>query len=161
MLSWDNRPNETRRFGSIFNLQCYLLHSILWSDSAKTSASAMALSFLGLAPQPELWPAMICLRQPTAQALIWSRSSRNWYVWLTVVRWTTNQHENPLMWLPRKSSTENGDYGDDRKNQLTTAGYDYNTVQAKVNELLGQKAAPTSPSKKSNDVIAQEVINGK
>lgn len=51
--------------------------------------------------------------------------------------------------------------GDDRKSRLTGAGYDYNIVQAKVNELLGQKAAPASPAKKSNDVIAQEVINGK
>ena len=51
--------------------------------------------------------------------------------------------------------------GDDRKSRLTAAGYDYNAVQAKVNELLGQKAAPAAPVKKSNDVIAQEVINGK
>lgn len=62
----------------------------------------------------------------------------------------------------RKSSTENGGgNGDDRRNRLTAAGYDYNAVQAKVNALLGQKAAPAAPTKKSNDVIAQEVINGK
>lgn len=52
-------------------------------------------------------------------------------------------------------------YGDDRKNRLTGAGYDYNAIQAKVNELLGQKAKPAALVKKSNDVIAQEVINGK
>ena len=51
--------------------------------------------------------------------------------------------------------------GDDRKSGLTAAGYDYNTVQAKVNELLWQKAKPAAPAKKPNDVIAQEVINGK
>ncbi len=51
--------------------------------------------------------------------------------------------------------------GDHRRNRLTAAGYDYNTVQAKVNTLLGQKAAPAAPTKKPNDVIAQEVINGK
>lgn len=51
--------------------------------------------------------------------------------------------------------------GDDRRNRLTTAGYDYNAVQAKVNALLGQKATPAAPARKSNDVIAQEVINGK
>ena len=45
--------------------------------------------------------------------------------------------------------------GEDRKNRLTQAGYDYNTVQAKVNELLGVS------SKKSDEEIAQEVINGK
>ena len=49
--------------------------------------------------------------------------------------------------------------GDDRKNSLQTAGYDFNTVQSKVNELLGAK--PVAPAKKSNDSIAQEVINGK
>jgi lysozyme len=31
--------------------------------------------------------------------------------------------------------------GDDRKNRITTAGYDYAAVQAKVNELLGASAA--------------------
>ncbi len=56
----------------------------------------------------------------------------------------------------------NGKWGNgaDRKNRLNAAGYDYNAVQAKVNALLGQKAAP-APAKKSNDVVAQEVINGK
>ena len=51
--------------------------------------------------------------------------------------------------------------GDDRKSRLTAAGYDYNAVQAKVNEQLGQKLKPAAPVKKSNGVIAQEVINGK
>lgn len=46
--------------------------------------------------------------------------------------------------------------GDDRKNRLTKAGYNYNAVQAKVNEkLYGSK-----PSK-SNEAIAKEVIAGK
>lgn len=49
--------------------------------------------------------------------------------------------------------------GDDRKKRLHTAGYDFNEVQAKVNELLGSK--PSTPTKKSNETIAQEVINGK
>lgn len=71
---------------------------------------------------------------------------------------------------PTKKSVEviakeviNGKWGngDDRKSRLTAAGYDYNAIQAKVNELLGQKAKPAAPAKKSNDVIAQEVINGK
>ena len=44
--------------------------------------------------------------------------------------------------------------GDERKKKLTAAGYDYNAVQKRVNELLASK-------KKSVDVIAQEVINGK
>lgn len=49
--------------------------------------------------------------------------------------------------------------GDDRKNKLTAAGYDYNTIQSIVNQKLGAK--PTVPSKKSNEQIANEVIAGK
>ena len=42
--------------------------------------------------------------------------------------------------------------GTDRKNKLTNAGYDYNTIQKLVNQKL---------SKKSNEEIAKEVIKGK
>ena len=42
--------------------------------------------------------------------------------------------------------------GTDRKNRLTNAGYDYNTIQKLVNQKL---------SKKSNEEIATEVIKGK
>ena len=49
--------------------------------------------------------------------------------------------------------------GDDRKNRLTKAGYDYHDVQSKVNQLLNNKSTP-SP-KKSVDTIAQEVLAGK
>lgn len=47
----------------------------------------------------------------------------------------------------------NGDWGNgtDRKQRLTAAGYDYNAVQAKVNQLLNTK---------SIDTIAREVIRG-
>lgn len=45
--------------------------------------------------------------------------------------------------------------GDTRKNLLTEAGYDYNTVQAKVNAILYGKEL------KSNEEIAREVIAGK
>lgn len=45
--------------------------------------------------------------------------------------------------------------GDTRKKLLTEAGYDYNTVQAKVNSLLVGKEL------KSNEEIAREVISGK
>ena len=44
--------------------------------------------------------------------------------------------------------------GDERKRRLRQAGYDYNTVQEKVNEII-------SVGKKSVDTIAREVINGK
>lgn len=45
--------------------------------------------------------------------------------------------------------------GETRKTLLTDAGYDYNTVQAKVNALL------TETESKSNEEIALEVIIGK
>ena len=52
----------------------------------------------------------------------------------------------------------NGKYGNgaDRKAALEAAGYNYDEVQAKVNEILGVDTTP----KKSVDEIAQEVING-
>ena len=43
--------------------------------------------------------------------------------------------------------------GEERKEKLTKAGYDYNKVQAEVNRLV-------APKKKSNDEIAREVIKG-
>lgn len=43
--------------------------------------------------------------------------------------------------------------GDNRKNNLKAAGYDYKAVQNRVNEILSNK--------KSIDTIAREVINGK
>lgn len=51
------------------------------------------------------------------------------------------------------------DNGDDRKNRLQAAGYNYSEIQARVNEILngGNKPVP----KKSNEEIAKEVINGK
>lgn len=45
--------------------------------------------------------------------------------------------------------------GDDRKKKLTAAGYNYDTVQKKVNELLKASA------KKSVAEIAKEVVSGK
>lgn len=45
--------------------------------------------------------------------------------------------------------------GTDRKNRLTAAGYDYDSVQKRVNEMLGNK------NTKSIDEIAKEVIAGK
>ena len=45
--------------------------------------------------------------------------------------------------------------GQDRKNRITKAGYDYSAVQKRVNDLL-----TTTSSKKSIDEIAREVIQG-
>lgn len=46
--------------------------------------------------------------------------------------------------------------GDDRKARLTAAGYDYNAVQARVNQLV----ATPAPAKKSVDELAKEVLAG-
>lgn len=46
--------------------------------------------------------------------------------------------------------------GEDRKNRLQNAGYNYNEVQARVNQLCGIKVS----NRKSNETIAQEVIKG-
>ena len=50
--------------------------------------------------------------------------------------------------------------GDDRKNRLNAAGYDYDAVQAKVNDLVSGSSKPKQPTK-SNSQIADEVIAGK
>lgn len=54
----------------------------------------------------------------------------------------------------------NGKWGNgaQRKSALTSAGYDYNAVQERVNALLSGK--PTTPQK-SLDELAREVIDGK
>lgn len=46
--------------------------------------------------------------------------------------------------------------GDDRRNRLVAAGYDYNAVQSIVNQKLGK----TSVGKASNDAVAAQVIHG-
>lgn len=49
--------------------------------------------------------------------------------------------------------------GQDRKNKLVAAGYDYAAVQSRVNEFVG--SATATPIQKSNEEIAKEVIAGK
>lgn len=46
--------------------------------------------------------------------------------------------------------------GQDRINRLTNAGYSYDAIQQRVNQILGGGVAP---SKKSIDIIAREIIN--
>lgn len=53
--------------------------------------------------------------------------------------------------------------GTDRKAKLEAAGYNYNTVQAKVNELLGVSGGSSSSSSSQTvdiDALARRVING-
>ena len=47
--------------------------------------------------------------------------------------------------------------GEDRKNRLIAAGYNYSLIQTKVNELMGAK---NTVSSKSIDELAREVIAG-
>ena len=47
--------------------------------------------------------------------------------------------------------------GDDRKNRLTSAGYNYNTIQSLVNQMLSGNTS----KRKSDTEIAREVIQGK
>lgn len=48
---------------------------------------------------------------------------------------------------------------DDRKKKLTAAGYDYNAVQKRVNQLM--KPVKEQPKRKTVDELAKEVIAGK
>jgi len=74
------------------------------------------------------------------------------------------EDEKPVEPTPNKSIDEiaqeviNGDWGngEERKNALINAGYDYNAVQNRVNEIMNNPA----PNKKSNEEIARAVING-
>lgn len=50
--------------------------------------------------------------------------------------------------------------GDERKNRLTAAGYNYSAVQTKVNEMLGASTAPAPKPSKTIDQVADEVIAG-
>lgn len=47
--------------------------------------------------------------------------------------------------------------GNERKQRLTAAGYDYNAVQTRVNEIL---SGTSSSSSKSITEVAKEVIRG-
>ena len=52
--------------------------------------------------------------------------------------------------------------GNDRKNRLQAAGYNYSEVQNRVNEILtGKSSSTSSSSSKSIDTLADEVIAGK
>ena len=50
--------------------------------------------------------------------------------------------------------------GQSRKDRLIKAGYNYDAVQRRVNEILGVKTTTVTSNKKSNETIADEVIKG-
>lgn len=60
--------------------------------------------------------------------------------------------------LAREVIAGNWGNGQDRVNRLRVAGYDYNAVQNRVNEILSGSAS--KPTGKSIDTLAREVIRG-
>ncbi|MDV5977138.1 N-acetylmuramoyl-L-alanine amidase [Streptococcus canis] len=60
--------------------------------------------------------------------------------------------------LAREVIAGNWGKGQDRVKRLTSAGYDYNAVQDRVNEILSGSAS--KPTGKSIDTLAREVIRG-
>lgn len=60
--------------------------------------------------------------------------------------------------LAREVIAGNWGNGQDRVNRLTSAGYNYNAVQDRVNEILSGSAS--KPTGKSIDTLAREVIRG-
>lgn len=61
--------------------------------------------------------------------------------------------------LAREVIAGNWGNGQDRINRLTSAGYDYNAIQNRVNEILSGKSSSQS-NVKSIDTLAREVVRG-
>ena len=86
------------------------------------------------------------------------RSYRN-YPWNRVLRYSTvetsSDSKKSINEVAREVIAGKWGNGDDRKNRLTAAGYNYSEVQATVNRLASGKPA------KSVTEVAREVIAGK
>lgn len=68
---------------------------------------------------------------------------------------TTASTKKDVMTVAKEVIAGKWGSGDDRKKKLTAAGYNYDTVQKKVNELL------KTSTKKSVAEVAKEVVSGK
>lgn len=68
---------------------------------------------------------------------------------------TTTSNKKDVMTVAKEVIAGKWGSGDERKKKLTAAGYNYDTVQKKVNELL------KTSTKKSVAEIAKEVVSGK
>lgn len=90
------------------------------------------------------------------------RSYRN-YPWTNVLRYAAESQDSgsgkkDVTTVAKEVLAGSWGNGDERKNRLTAAGYDYAAVQAEVNRLAsGASSAP----KKSTTEIAKEVLAGK
>ena len=79
------------------------------------------------------------------------------YPWTNVLRYTAEATvgRSDIDTVAREVIAGKWGNGSYRKNRLTSAGYDYNAVQRRVNEIL------SGSTSKSIDTIAREVIAGK
>ncbi len=89
------------------------------------------------------------------------RSYRN-YPWTNVLRYAAESQasgsgKKDVTTVAKEVLAGAWGNGDDRKNRLTAAGYDYAAVQAEVNRLASGASTP----KKSTTEIAKEVLAGK
>lgn len=89
------------------------------------------------------------------------RSYRN-YPWTNVLRYAAESQasgsgKKDVTTVAKEVLAGKWGNGDERKNNLTAAGYDYAAVQAEVNRLASGASAP----KKSVTEIAKEVLAGK
>lgn len=85
-------------------------------------------------------------------------SAASWNKLAGKVKTTTTTAKKSVGAIAREVLADKWGIGDDRKNRLTKAGYDYNKVQARVNKLV--KASQLSEDKIIN-AVAHEVISGK
>ena len=89
------------------------------------------------------------------------RSYRN-YPWTNVLRYAAESQasgsgKKDVTTVAKEVLAGTWGNGDERKNRLTAAGYDYAAVQAEVNRLASGASTP----KKSTTEIAKEVLAGK
>lgn len=116
----------------------------------------------------KIWLAHYGVDQPSLECDIWQYTNQG-----KVEGITTNTTDLNIMYddmiderdeipNPTKSITELAEEviagswgnGDDRKNKLIRAGYNYDEVQAKVNELLGNSNSITSYTVQSGDTLS-------
>ena len=131
--------------------------------------------YIGSGLAVECTPAWKNCVQITAVQNIGTKSGYNARTWtkhgrlpyIEYVEVVDELEQKPVVEAPKKSIDElakeviNGKWGNGtaRKTALTNAGYDYNAVQGRVDEMLGKKT--TTVVKKTVDELAKEVIQGK
>lgn len=103
-----------------------------------------------------------CVQITACNCSVKGYNRRNWtkHGKLPYIEYTAAVPEtDPIEEIAREVIAGKWHNGAARKSALTKAGYNYAEVQAKVNEILNAEAA--NPAKKSIDLVAKEVIEGK